>query len=351
MKTRFLLLTALVVPVILPGMVRAQTPPAQPPPAFVPLLARITRDRANIRRGPGSEYKRILRLNRDTPVTVTGTQGAWTRIRLPNGQEGWLLSQCLRYETPVPSDASASAQPAPNNPDHAIPPSRAAAPLPTSAPRVPAKTAAQTPPGKTGKEKAASLSGAFKETRPDPAGTTQGSPAATLADGWRMLFYLLPVLLLVVLAVRAMKALYQRTGALPSLRQGLLGGLHLVNARRNGGSRIRVIESVPLGTMSLHLICIRDRLLLVGTTGGYVSVLTEFRETSEDASGDFASLVDAATMELEEVDADASLPGVVGSLDDVLREAREAIVQNASRIRRRSDGDEECEGNHGRRGR
>jgi flagellar biogenesis protein FliO len=351
MKTRLILLTALVLPVFLPGMVPAQTAPAQLPSASALRPARITRDRTNIRRGPGAAYKRILRLNRDAPVTVTGTQNVWTRIRLPDGQEGWLLSQYVRYDTPAPSDASVAAQPVPHNPGLAITPNRTAAPLPTSAPPPPARTAAKTPPGKTGKEKAAPLSGAFKETRPDPAGTTQESPAATLADAWRMLFYLLPVLLLVVLAVRAMKAVYQRTGALPSLRQGLLGGFHLVSARRNGGSRIRVIESVPLGATSLHLIGIRDRLLLIGATGGHVSVLTEFRETSENANGDFASLMNAAEMEMEEADADASLPGVVGSLDDVLREAHEAIVRNTSRIRRWKDGGDEREGNHGKQGR
>jgi hypothetical protein len=170
-------------------------------------------------------------------------------------------------------------------------------------------------------------------TRSDPTERTQDSPAATVGDGWKLLLYLLPILGLTVLAIRGLKAVYQRAGAMPDFRKGILGGLNLANARNSNRGSIRVIESVPLGSMGLHLVEVRGRQLLIGSTGTALCKLAEFTESDAVEDAGFQSLLDSAS-----ADAMKEEDGSVTTMMNSLREARESILRSAVRMRQGREG-------------
>ena len=195
---------------------------------------------------------------------------------------------------------------------------------------VQAPAATNTP---SGTDPAAILAGA----KPDILQQAQESPATTLRDAFRMLLYLLPILVLVVLAIRGLKALQQRAGRLPGFRQGLIGGFNLTNGRKTGGSSIRLLESVPIGSIVLHLVEVRGRTLLLGASTTSVSKLMEFGDAAEARDAEFQTMLAAISHDMES-DPDAAeggLGNMVGSLDDSLRETREAIARSAARARKR----------------
>lgn len=116
----------------------------------------------------------------------------------------------------------------------------------------------------------------------------------------------------------------------------MLGSFHLNNAREAGGSSIRLLESIPVGGANLHLVQVRGRLLLLGATGGGVSVLTEFREQEGMESDDFRAMLQAAAAGMDDLEPEESgLPAsaVVGSLDDVMRETGESMQRRILRLR------------------
>jgi len=303
-------LLPVIILVVLPEVIHSQnTPPASAPASSVPLLAKVTGDHINVRSGPDKSFPRLTQLNRGAWVRVILRQGNMARVALENGGTGWLPEKYLRYEK-LPSVATVTSSPT--------------------------KPAIQPKPATTVSMPSLEL----VDAKPDPTGEAQARPTAMAGGAWRLLVYLVPVLVLVVLAVRGLKAFYQRTGDVLITRQGLLGGFNLLRARSVGGSNIRVLESVPVGTVGLHLVEVRGRLLLIGSTGASVTLLTEFRDTEPAEGADFRTLLNAevAAMEGELTASEESLEGVMGSLDDSLRDVSEAVTRSATRLRRWNEG-------------
>lgn len=202
---------------------------------------------------------------------------------------------------------------------------------------------------------------ALAQTKPDivtsPAAAnafkTLDSPTAAIGDSGRMLFFLVPMLLATMGALKLLQRYQQKTGRLPSglqkaaltqaqpkpakssgILSAILGSFSLNNAREKGGSNIRVVESVPIGGVNLHLVEVRGRLLLLGASGGSVNLLTEFQETEIDGS-DFRALLNTAAAEMDGLSEYDSLPtsAVIGSVEDDLRGAGEAMQKRLRRLR------------------
>ncbi|MCL4246764.1 MAG: SH3 domain-containing protein [Anaerolineae bacterium] len=91
-----------------------QTPGAAPTsePAGQPLLSAIviSADGANLRAGPGTDFRRVTGIARNTQVLVLGYNdtGDWVNIRLEDGTEGWVSSGLIVIveETPVPDEST-----------------------------------------------------------------------------------------------------------------------------------------------------------------------------------------------------------------------------------------------------
>lgn len=64
--------------------------------AAVPYWASMSKDRANVRVGPGLDYRIAwIYQRRGLPVKVVRTMGGWRLIEDPDGTRGWLLSRFL----------------------------------------------------------------------------------------------------------------------------------------------------------------------------------------------------------------------------------------------------------------
>ncbi len=203
---------------------------------------------------------------------------------------------------------------------------------------------------------------ALAQTKPDivapPVGTTNkfntlDSPTAAIGDSGRMIFFLVPMLLVTYGALKLLQRFQQKTGRLPAALQNaartqqqsksaksggivsaILGGFTLNNARERGGSSIRVVESVPIGGVNIHLVEVRGRLLLLGGSGGSVNLLTEFQETEIDGT-DFRTLLNAAAAEMDGLSEYDAIPAsaVVGGVEDDLRSTGEAMQKRLRRLR------------------
>lgn len=230
--------------------------------------------------------------------------------------------------------------------------------------RPPAQATTQTPT-----DKAESANALTAETRPDAFGAgdlnasttkdrTLDSPLAAVGDSWKMIAYLIPVLLVMVVGLNLLRRFQERTGRMPGLLQSairqnpraysapqryrgglvnaLIGGFHLNQARQHGGGSIRLVESVPVGNANLHLIEVRGRLLLLGATGGGIALLTEFAEENPLGTDDFRTLLHAAAVDMDSLDLDASgLPtaAVVGALEEGLRDTGDTLARRVRRLR------------------
>lgn len=197
---------------------------------------------------------------------------------------------------------------------------------------------------------------------------TQSSPLAAAGDAWKLLIYLVPMLLLILGALRLLRGFYERKGRLPhalqaaslraggnrlaprasggGLMRGLMGSFHLNNARQRGGGSIRLVESVPVGGANLHLIEVRGKLLLVGATSAGVSLLTEFRDEGTLEGNDFRMLLQAAASDMEALDLeepDLPAAAMVGTLEDAMRGTNLALVRNARRLHTVQEEEQTCE--------
>jgi flagellar biogenesis protein FliO len=337
----------------------------------------INNERVNVRKGPGSQYDRFMLLDREVKVTEIGRQGSWSQVRLGDGRTGWVGAQFVNlHAAPKPASANSTNPPAAQkqleapqtgtiSPSTTVPAGPTTAPLhwsppksnatakqaalapqpdrPANAVRTPARSkssttsttstasTASTPSTKSTQPPAvapSTPSGLLVDTKKDPFAGGAGIGVGA-GDAFRLLLYLLPILGLVVLSVRGLKRFQEKTGALPTLRGSLLGGHNLANARTTGGSNIRVVESVPVGNMELSLVEVRGRMLLLSSSGGTVSLLTELKD-GENGESEFQSLLGSfADDESDELD--GTIGATVGSLDDYLRDTREAIVRSAQR--------------------
>ncbi len=66
---------------------------------------RVTVNKAQVRGGPGLQFKRVGELTRDTPVTIRGTLGDWTRIAPTSDCFLWISRS---YTAPLLPDAAAA---------------------------------------------------------------------------------------------------------------------------------------------------------------------------------------------------------------------------------------------------
>ncbi len=215
-------------------------------------------------------------------------------------------------------------------------------------------------------------------TKPDLAveqpSKTLDSPMQAVGGAWKMLVYLLPILLIVVGGLALLRRFHERNGSLPLPLQAmarrmsggktpgapgtvgiasnharvgtftaLLSSIIKPNiSRERAGSSIRVLESTPLSGANLHLVEVRGRVLLLGVTGMNVSVLTDFKnselhEVTESSGTDrFRNLLQAASLDMDDLDfSGEELPAVavVASMEDHLRETSEALERRAQRLR------------------
>lgn len=82
-------LSLVLVPVVTAPSVLAEEP-------SVPYWASMSKDKANVRVGPGLDYRiSWVYQRRGLPVKVVRTMGGWRLIEDPDGTRGWLLSRFL----------------------------------------------------------------------------------------------------------------------------------------------------------------------------------------------------------------------------------------------------------------
>lgn len=100
----------------------------------------VTTDRLNVRAGPGLDHPIRTQVATGDRFPLLEIRGQWWRIRLPDGQEGWVFSEYLQAElrpAPGPSSAPAPASPGPSPTPTGSPPAPDAGPpswLPVSSP-------------------------------------------------------------------------------------------------------------------------------------------------------------------------------------------------------------------------
>ncbi len=54
-----------------------------------------------LRTGPGTDRKIVEMVPVGRPLEILASEGDWTQVRLPNGREGWMLSQFISTEMPA----------------------------------------------------------------------------------------------------------------------------------------------------------------------------------------------------------------------------------------------------------
>jgi hypothetical protein len=103
----------LMTPTVTPKVTDTPTPV----PTLVPLGQITSGGGVNVRSGPGTGYEIVTTLSPDTRVSVLdqSADGAWYKIRLEDGQEGWISTSLLTVigtptPTPAPADLIAKAQ-------------------------------------------------------------------------------------------------------------------------------------------------------------------------------------------------------------------------------------------------
>ncbi len=325
----------------------ALAPAAADPSGMVPSGASASRVRVNamdvsVREDASSDSERIAKVDKDRVLDVVARSGAWVQVALSGGRKGWVSEQ---FVSPL-----AGAQPAkaptglPPVAWAAGPGQKPAAPAPTQPAAAQVQPAAQAQPAPAQPQPAAKSPQAaptqdapsfLDDAQPDPAERPKDSPASTLVGAIRMALCLVPVLALIVLAVRGLKLVQQRVGVAPISRKNIIGGLIEMKARSTGGSSIRVVESVPVGGVSLHLVEVRGKVLLLGATAGSVSMLSEFEPAKVLPEDEFRAIMERARADMFGPDpAPANgIAGAVGALDENLRKAREAIARGVARAK------------------
>ena len=190
---------------------------------------------------------------------------------------------------------------------------------------------------------------------PDASNHTIESPLQAVGDGWKMVAYLLPTLIFVLVCLNLLRRYQQKNGRLPAGLQkmsadggrstpvlaGALATLFSGNnsSPRNGGSGnngIRLVESLNVGGGTLHLVHVHGRTLLLAGGAGGVTVLTEFTDIPSVDSDDFQKLLRSAAADMDGLDLQISempVSAVVGSLEDVMRDTGGSLERRLRRLR------------------
>jgi flagellar biogenesis protein FliO len=182
-----------------------------------------------------------------------------------------------------------------------------------------------------------------------------------------MLVYLVPMLLLIVGSLHLLRRFQQRSGRLPwafpisshpAAHQGhghraagsgglgsqLVSALQRPKSGRQTSSAIRLVETVPLGATNLYLIEVHGRMLLLGSSGGNVSLLTEIEEQAGIQADEFRTMLRAAAADMDALDLeDTELPAttMITALEGMLHETGEAVTSRLRRLRTVSDYEED----------
>ena len=186
---------------------------------------------------------------------------------------------------------------------------------------------------------------------------TQNNAFAPVGDAWKMLAYLLPMLLVIVGCLHLLKRFQMKTGRLggglgsapgmgsrwnatpaaPQPKGGLvsalLNGLGANKARNTTASSIRLIESAPVGNANVHLLEVRGRILLLGGTPMGLSLLAEFDE-QRGADGGFRDMLSQAANDMDALDyeqSDMPATATVSALEDLMRETNQAVSRRSRR--------------------
>lgn len=199
------------------------------------------------------------------------------------------------------------------------------------------------------------------QAKPDIVGTTDtvhdhtiDSPLQAVGDGWKMVAYLLPTLIFVLVCLNLLRRYQQKNGKLPAMLSAPRGvsrpagpslvktfaGLFTSSAggQRGGGSaNLRVLETITVGSATLHLVDVRGRtLLLAGGGPAGVTLLTEISEQDGAESNDFRQILQAAAADMDGLDlpnSDMPVSAVVGSLEDAMRDTGDSIERRLRRLR------------------
>jgi uncharacterized protein YgiM (DUF1202 family) len=67
-------------------------------------MATVTGSSLNVRSDPTTRSAVVARVKRGEQLPILGEDGAWLRIRLGDGREGWVHSRYVRRATPCASD-------------------------------------------------------------------------------------------------------------------------------------------------------------------------------------------------------------------------------------------------------
>lgn len=185
------------------------------------------------------------------------------------------------------------------------------------------------------------------------------SPMQAVGDGWKMVAYLLPTLALVVVCLNLLRRFQLKNGRLPSVLQkgatvrarpasstasssiastlaGLVGSLRSARSDVGTSSSIRLLESLAVGTATLHLVEVRGKTLLLAGNSTGVTVLSEFGEEDGAESEDFRQALREAAADMDGLDLpEAQMPmsAVVGSLENAMRETGDSVERRLRLLR------------------
>jgi flagellar biogenesis protein FliO len=200
------------------------------------------------------------------------------------------------------------------------------------------------------------------QTKPDtllPADTSQDhpldSPLQVVGEGWKMIAYLIPTLIFILVCLNLLRRYQQKNGRMPGVIQAAartatlsaplhgsgawssLFGRNRTGRNQDGGTAaIRLLESISVGTATLHLVQVRGRVLLLAGTGATVTVLTEFEEAEGIESDQFRALLQAAAADMDPSElTESAVPvsAVVGSLENDIRKTGDAMARRLRRLR------------------
>ncbi len=199
----------------------------------------------------------------------------------------------------------------------------------------------------------------FTETAESSKDHTQNSPIGAVNDSGRLMLFLIPTLAVLVGVLQLIRKYLEKNGHIgrPSVQNGMgrnrLAQWNFPQEKKTGIFKtifsgmfktpssvrtgdIHVIESIPLGNTHLHLVEVRGRTLLLGANSSGVNLLTELEENEiDEIQGSFHAQLHAATADLSTLDlsdTETPLQSMVATLEDVMRETREAVAGRARRL-------------------
>jgi len=197
------------------------------------------------------------------------------------------------------------------------------------------------------------------QTKPDLAPApelardhTIDSPMQAVGDGWKLIAFLLPTLIFVIVCLNLIRRYQQKTGRLPiglqaaartvAPKETLLSKTFTAlrsgfTANRGAGntSGMRLVESLNIGAAAIHLVQVRGRTLLIGGGPTGLSVLSDLSPGESQPSEEFREILQAAAADMDGLDLlDSEMPtsAVVGSLENRMRDTGSALDERLKRL-------------------